>query len=156
MYYTKEADGSFVGGPGALSALSAVSGGYKLVRHDQVTYTFNGSGVLQSELDRNGQGLTFAFAGSGQLTGVSDAAGRTATLAYNASNLPSSVTSADGRKASYAYTNGLLTSVTLPDPDGSGQITSPVYTYTYDSAGPASDRGRPQRAHRRHKRVRPV
>jgi RHS repeat-associated protein len=133
IYYTKQSDGSFVGAPGALSTLSAVTDGYLLVSHDQVTYLFDSSGVLQSELDRNGQGLTFSYTG-GQLTSVTDAADRTATLAYNG-GLLSSVTSADGRTVSYGYTGGLLTSVTLPDPDGGGPLAAPLISYTYDAAG---------------------
>lgn len=135
VYYTKQSDGTFVGAPGALSVLSAIGGGYQLLRHDQVVYRFNTSGVLQSMLDRNGQGLTFTYDGSGRLTGVTDAAGRTATIAYTSANLISSVTTADGRTVGYGYTNGLLTSVTLPDPDGSGPLTSPVWHYGYDTNG---------------------
>src|SRR5919197_3499777 len=59
VYYAKQPDGSFVGAAGALSTLTLLSGTYKLVTHDQITYTFDSSGVLQSEVDRNGQGLTF-------------------------------------------------------------------------------------------------
>jgi RHS repeat-associated protein len=135
VYYTHQADGSFLGAAGALSTLSAITGGYKLVRHDQVTYTFNSSGVLQSELDRNGQGLTFAYDTSGRLVTVTDAAGRAATLAYNAGNLLSSITTSDGRTVSYDYTGGALSSVTLPDPDGAGPLSSPVWSYSYDPSG---------------------
>jgi RHS repeat-associated protein len=136
VYYTKQADGSFVGAAGALSTLSANAGGYKLLRHDQVSYQFNANGVLVSELDRNGQGLTFAYDGSGRLATITDAAGHAVTVSYNASNLVSSVSTPDGRAVSYGYTNGRLTSVTLPDPDGpGGPLAAPVWTYTYDVTG---------------------
>jgi RHS repeat-associated protein len=130
VYYTLQPDGSFKGAPGAESVLSAVPGGYRLVRHDQVVYAFDGAGVLQSMLDRNGQGLGFTYT-AGRLTGVTDAAGQTATFAYNGDGLLGSVTSADGRSVSYGYTNGDLTSVTLPDPDGDGPLPAPVWTYAY-------------------------
>jgi RHS repeat-associated protein len=135
VYFTKQADGSFVGAAGTLSTLTTITGGYKLVRHDQVAYQFDSSGVLQSELDRNGQGLTFGYDGSGRLTAVTDAAGHVVSVGYNASNLISSVSTPDGRSVAYGYTNGRLTSVTLPDPDGAGPLTSPVWTYTYDAGG---------------------
>ncbi len=134
VYYTKQLDGSFFGAAGALSTLSSIVGGYKLVTHEQVTYMFDTAGVLQSQVDRNGQGLTFAYT-AGKLTGITDAAGHLITVGYNASNLVSSVATPDGRTVAYGYTSGRLTSVTLPDPDGAGPLTSPVWTYTYDGNG---------------------
>jgi RHS repeat-associated protein len=133
VYYKKQANGSFIGAAGSSSVLSAVTGGYDLVRHDQVTYHFDSSGVLQRMRDRNGQGLVFAYT-SGKLTGITDAAGRSATIAYQG-NLISSVTTADGRMTSYGYLNGLLKNVTLPDPDGAGPLAAPVTTYSYDAGG---------------------
>jgi RHS repeat-associated protein len=135
VYYLKQPDGSFVGAGGALATLTAVSGGYTLVRHDQVAYRFDASGELRSELDRNGQGLTFAYDGSNRLWMVTDAAGHTVTFAYNASNLLSSLSTPEGRTVTYGYATGRLTSVTWPDPDGAGPLTAPVWTYTYDTGG---------------------
>jgi RHS repeat-associated protein len=136
VYYAKQADGSFLGAAGALSALTSIVGGYKLVTHDQVAYAFNSNGVLQSELDRNGQGLTFGYDGSGRLATITDTAAHAITLGYNGSNLLSSVSVPGGRAVGYGYTNGRLTSVTLPDPDGAGgPLTSPIWTYTYDANG---------------------
>ncbi len=128
--YIKQTNGSFVGAGGADSVLSLSGGVYTLVRHDQVAYRFNGSGALQSMLDRNGQGLTFSYTG-GKLTGVTDASGSTATIDYNGDNLISSVTTSDGRSVAYGYTDQLLTTVTLPDPDGPGPQARPVWTYGY-------------------------
>jgi YD repeat-containing protein len=133
VYYSKLPNGSFLGASGALSTLSTITGGYKLISHDQITYTFNASGVLQSEVDRNGQGLTFSYT-SGNLTTITDAAGHQMALAYNGSLL-SSVGTLDGRNVLYGYTSGRLTSVTLPDPDGAGPLTSPIWRYTYDANG---------------------
>jgi len=125
LTYTKQPDGSFVGSPGALSTLTAIIGGYKLVRHDQVAYVFDAAGVLQSERDQNAQGLTFAYDGSGRLSTITDAAGHAINVGYNASNLVASVATPDVRTVSYGYTGGLLTSVT----DLRGKVT----TYTYDA-----------------------
>lgn len=135
VYYTKQSDGSFQGSAGALSTLSAITGGYKLVHHDQSVDTFNSAGVLQSELDRNGQGLTFSYDPSGRLSTVTDAADRVAHFAYDSNNDITSITAADGRAVTYGYSNGDLTSVTLPDPDGSGPLSAPVTHYTYDAGG---------------------
>lgn len=134
--YTKQPDGSFRGAPGALSTLTLAGGVYKLVRSDQVTYSFNSSGVMQSELDRNGQGLTFSYDGSARLSNVSDSAGHTITFGYSGSGiLLSSVGSTAQNTVSYGYTGGQLTSVTLPDPDGVGPLAPPVTRYTYDAGG---------------------
>jgi RHS repeat-associated protein len=127
LTYTKQADGSFVGQPGTRSTLTAAGGGYDLVRHDQVRYRFDGTGVLQSIKDRNSEGLTLAYDGTGNLATVTDSVGRQISFGYNGSLL-SSVSLPDGRNVSYGYTNGLLTSVV----DARGGTT----TYGYD----ASDR----------------
>jgi RHS repeat-associated protein len=130
--YTKQPDGSFVGATGALSKLITVAGGYKLTRDDQVAYSFNSTGVLQSELDRNGQGLSFSYDGSGRLSTVGDASGHTVTFGYSGSStLLSSVGSTAQNTVTYGYTGGQLASVTLPDPDGPGPLGLPVTRYTY-------------------------
>jgi YD repeat-containing protein len=109
VYYTKQGDGSFVGAAGSLSTLSAITGGYRLVRSDQVTYLFDTSGRLTSVKDRNTQGLTFAYDGSGRLTTITDAAGRQVSLTTPP---PVSWNRRDERSASYGYSSGHLTSVT--------------------------------------------
>jgi RHS repeat-associated protein len=88
-----------------------------------VTYEFDSSGLLQSEEDRNSQGLSFAYT-SGELTGITGSAG-TVTLGYT-SGLLTSVTLPDGRSVGYSYTSGLLTGVT--DVRGHG------ITYGYDTS----------------------
>ena len=134
--YAKQPDASFVGAPGALSTLTAISGGYKLLRTDQVAYTFDTNGVLQSELDRNGQGLSFSYDGSGRLATVTDASGHTITFGYSGSStLVSSAGSTAQNTVAYGYTGGQLTSVTLPDPDGPGPLAQPVTQYTYEGGG---------------------
>lgn len=130
--YTKQPDGSFVGAAGALSKLTLIAGTYKLTRDDQVAYSFNSSGVLQSEQDRNGQGLSFNYDGSGRLSTVTDASGHMVTFGYSGSStLLSSVGSTAQNTVTYGYTGGQLTSVTLPDPDGVGPLAPPVRHYTY-------------------------
>jgi RHS repeat-associated protein len=123
--YTKQADGSFVGAAGALSKLSAVGGGYQLVRADQVVYAFDSQGRLTSMKDRNNRALAFAYNGNGQLATITDTASRQITLVYNASGLLSRVAVPDGRSVSFGYTGNLLTSVM--------DVTGGTTAYTYDS-----------------------
>ena len=127
LHYTSQGGGSFAGAPGSLSTLSAVGGGYELVRQDQVKYVFDSAGRLLSMKDRNNQGVTLAYDGQGRLATITDAAGKQVTVAHNASNLVGSVATQDGRSVSYGYTSGRLTSVT----DARGK----TWTYTYDAGG---------------------
>ena len=124
--YTKQADGSFAGAAGARSTLTAVSGGYDLVRVDQTKQHFDNQGRLLSDLDRNGQGLTLSYGADGKLASVIDAAGRTITFTHTG-GLLTGITMPDATSVSYGYTSGQLTSYT----DQRGK----VWTYTYDSHG---------------------
>lgn len=148
VQYVKQPDGSFSGGPGIRSMLKQVTGGYDLVRHDQVVYHFDSSGRLLSMLDRNGERITLSYNGSGQLAQIADAAGRQVTLSY-ANGLLSQVLLLDGRHVDYGYTNGRLTSVgdlrggtTHYGYDGGGRLATitdqnqnPIVTNTYGSDG---------------------
>ena len=127
IVFTKQADGSFAGAPGARATLSPTAGGYDLLRRDQVRYAFDASGRLLAIEDRNGEGVTLAYDGQGRLATVTDSAGRRATVAHDASGLVRSVTTHDGRSVSYGYAAGHLASVT----DVRGQ----VWRYTYDASG---------------------
>jgi Domain of unknown function (DUF6531) len=62
LYYTEQGS-SFVGAAGSLSTLTAVAGGYELLRTDQVKYAFTSQGRLTSIKDRNSQGVTLAYDG---------------------------------------------------------------------------------------------
>jgi RHS repeat-associated protein len=125
--YESDAVGGYVGPGGAFGSLSAVSGGYELLRRDQVRYHFNATGALISETDRNGNALTLAYTG-GDLTTITDTVGRVATLSYDASHRLTGLAAPLGRSVSYTYdAAGRLASVT----DLRGGVTR----YTYDSAG---------------------
>jgi YD repeat-containing protein len=106
LSYTQQANGSFLGGPGSLSTLASVAGGYELVTQDQVVYAFTSSGRLNTIKDRNNQGVTLAYDGQNRLSTITDAAGKQVTVGYNASNLVNSVSTQDGRSVSYGYTSG--------------------------------------------------
>ena len=71
-----------------------------------------------------------------RLLSVTDPLNRTETFTYNVTG--NMLTSVDGARftTTYAYnTRGLPTSITPPDPDGTGPLTSPVTRLAYDSLG---------------------
>jgi RHS repeat-associated protein len=121
VLYSIQDDGTFKA-LGALSTLTAVTGGYELVTHKQIHYIFDAAGTLQSMKDRNAQGVSLSYDGGGKLTSVSDSVGRQVTFTYNGS-LISNVALPDGRDVSFGYTNGYLTSVT----DARGNNSSYLY-----------------------------
>ena len=149
--FTSKGGGTYQGGPGTRSVLTAQSGGgWLLVRQNQEHFVFNAQGQLTSETDRNGIGLTLSYSGSGQLASVTDYAGRTVTFSYNSAGLLTSMSLPLGRTVSYGYNaSNELTSVT----DAAGGVTSygyngqgllttvtnqdgnQVVTNTYDSSG---------------------
>ncbi len=124
--------------PGVIAQLVAVAGGgWKLVRSDQTTSTFDATGKLLSQKDRSGQGLTFGYTGA-QLTTVTDAAAQAVTFTYGTAGvtlgLLVQVKTADLRTVGFGYTAAVagatrLTSVT--DPRGK------TSTFTYTSVAPA-------------------
>jgi len=127
IVFTRQADGSFAGAPGARATLSSSAVGYDLLRRDQVRYSFDPSGRLLAIVNRNGQGMTLAYDGQGRLTSLRDSAGRRATVAYEPSGRVDSVSTEDGRSVSYGYASGRLASVT--------DVGGKVWRYTYDAGG---------------------
>lgn len=78
---------------------------------------------------------TFTYNPAGQLLTETDPLGHvTTTNVYDDAGRVTSTTDANGHTTSYGYDNANRTlTVTSPDPDGGGPLTSPVTTYTYDT-----------------------
>ena len=99
--------------PWVLASLSEnADGTWMLLRHATETLTFNASGALVSDLDRNGHGVTYNYTGT-QLISISDSAGRSLTIGWTGPN---------------------ITSVT-----DTNVTPNRVVTYKYDSAGDLTD-----------------
>jgi RHS repeat-associated protein len=131
LLYAKGDDGNYYGQLLSRSTLAKAGSNYVLTTRDQVVYTFDAQGKLQSEIDRNGEGLSYGYGGDGRLATVTDAAGHVVTFTHNADGTLASVSVPDGRHVDYGYTGGHLTSVT----DVRGNTTS----YSYDAAGHLND-----------------
>lgn len=119
--------GGFTTPPGATDTLSAVGGGFDLVRRDGLRYRFDAAGLLLSEMDRNGNAITLTYT-SGQLTRINDPAGRSIDLTYDGSGRLASLAVPPSRTVTYTYdANGRLATVR----DLGGGTT----TYGYDAVG---------------------
>jgi RHS repeat-associated protein len=90
-------------------------GTWTFTRLGQTTYTFNSSGQLTSEVDRNGYTTTFTHNGSNQLTTLTDSTGRTLSLGWSGNNITTvsdaNVTPARTVSLQYNDGNGDLTDV---------------------------------------------
>ena len=125
--YQPDGSGGFVSPAGAFSVLAPVAGGYTVTRKDGLVYSFDGTGRLTGEADRNGNAIAFAYT-NGDLTGISDTVGRALSLTYDANHHLRTLADPTGRTLTYAYdASGRLATVT----DVRGGLT----TYGYDPSG---------------------
>ena len=119
-------DGSFSAAPRVLATLTAnADGTTTLKRKAQTQFTFDVSGHLVSESDRNGYVTSLTYSG-GRLATVTDSAGRALTFATNAGGHIASVSDPAGRSVLYLYSQaGDLTSMT--------DVGGGSWKYSYDS-----------------------
>lgn len=97
-------------------------GTYTLRRKDQTSFTFNATGQLSKEQDRNGYATTLTYA-AGQLVTVTDASGRQYQLQYSGGHLVKA-TDPIQRAVSFQYdSSGNLASIT----DVGGAVTRMTY-----------------------------
>jgi RHS repeat-associated protein len=94
---------------------------------DQQQLSFDASGRLATESDRNGNTTTMTYDPDGQLTKVTDPAGRSLSYTYS-SGMVDSITDPSGLTVHYAYAAGALASVTY---EGDAAAT---WAFTYDAA----------------------
>ncbi|MGF6348361.1 RHS repeat-associated protein [Variovorax sp. W2I14] len=91
---------------------------------DDTALSFDGSGKLQTEANRNGWATAYTYNGAGQLASVTNGFGRTLVFSYNGSGQLVTVTAPDARVIVYGYDGtGRLSSVLYPD----GKARSFVY-----------------------------
>ena len=125
-------------GPYAFSTLVLNGGGtYTLTDQYSDKINFSSSGNVTSRVDATGNSTAYAYVdgdSDGQtddLSTVTDPWGRVTTFAYSG-GLLSTVTDNASRVTTIGHdSQGRITTVTRPDPDGAGSLTSPVTTYGY-------------------------
>jgi RHS repeat-associated protein len=123
--FTSSGGGTFTAPPRVLASLvQNGDGSYTFTRFsDGIGYNFSSSGVLESEVDRNGYVTTLNYSGT-QLTSVSDPVGRQLTFTYSGSNI-SQLTDPLGRTMTFQYdSSGNLVKTT----DAAGRS----WSFTYD------------------------
>ncbi|MHB1571630.1 MAG: DUF6531 domain-containing protein, partial [Solirubrobacteraceae bacterium] len=98
----------------AQSTLTKEGSSYTYTRPNQERLSFDSSGQLVSETDRNGNTLTLSYESKGHLESVADSAGRKLTFAYNSEGLVESATDPMGHTVKYTYEAKNLKSVTQP------------------------------------------
>jgi RHS repeat-associated protein len=79
------------------------------------SYTYDAAGDVLTETDSLGHATSYTYDSAGRALTTTDPLGHTTTNAYDGNGNPSSVTG--------------------PDPDGSGPLPAPVTSYTYDASG---------------------
>ena len=134
LWFAEDGSGGFelAIGDSTFSTLELDSGTYTLTDKHGNESVFNSSGQLTSREDRNGNTVTYAYT-SGLLTKITDPFSRDTTLTYTSGRL-TSIADFASRTATLAYDgSGRLTSITQPDPDGAGALTSPVTDFSYDA-----------------------
>lgn len=100
------------------------------------TYSYDALGRTKTVTDALGGITTLSYNAAGFQTSVTNALGYSASSTYNVAGQVLTSTNALGETTSFAYdAYGNTTSVTLPDPDGSGDLPAPVMTSTYDVLG---------------------
>jgi RHS repeat-associated protein len=120
--------------PGIRATLSQSGSNYKLTFNtSHETLTFNSSGQLASDADRNGDSISYTYS-SGLLSSISDTQSRSTTFAYTssvASNLVSGITDSTSRTWGYTYqsANGFHELTQYTDPNTKST------QYAYDTSG---------------------
>jgi len=84
--------------------------------------------------DENSHTTTTAYDALGRVTSVTNAAGGVVSYSYDLDGRVLTTQDEMGNVTTNVYNSrGELTSTTLPDPDGAGPLTSPVWSFTYDA-----------------------
>ncbi|MCY3017317.1 MAG: DUF6531 domain-containing protein, partial [Planctomycetota bacterium] len=104
---------------------------------------YDAAGRLTATTDPLGHTSWKQYDRLGRLTSETDALGaaageaqHTTVTTYDVAGRVTSVTDELGRSTEFRYDNlGRKMSLTQPDPDGSGPLTSPVTTFSYDASG---------------------
>jgi YD repeat-containing protein len=112
--FTINSDGSFSPpGPWVEASLTKRSdGSFLYTLPDRTQITFDPTGRLLAQADRNGNQITTGY-GSGHLTTLTDGAGRSVTLSYNPDGTVNSASDPAGHTVSYGYDgSGNLAQVT--------------------------------------------
>lgn len=106
------------------------------IRDNDASQTTNGSGKITSKSWSTGGTQTYTYNGSGFLTAIQNELNQITTFTRDASGNKLTEVDPFGNTTTFTYNAaGQTTSITRPDPDGAGPLTSSLTTYAYDAAG---------------------
>jgi RHS repeat-associated protein len=102
------------------------------------TIGYDAIGRRTSITDALGGVTSFVFDAAGNRISVTNALGNSTSATFDAAGQVLTTTDAANATTTFVYdVLGNTTSVTLPDPDGAGALTAPVFTTGYDAFGRA-------------------
>jgi RHS repeat-associated protein len=122
------------------------TGNFTLSDPDGSVRTFDEEGLLLSRVDRLGNPVAaYTYDGNGRVETITDLHGKVIHFGYSSGQV--TVTDfydplhpeAQQETNLFLDGSGRLTTIVEPDPDGPGQLTSPVTTYEYYTSGVADD-----------------
>ena len=105
-----------------------------------VSYEYDASGNQTAVIDENGNRTEFEYDGLNRLIKTTYAVGTTdesiETTEYDGNGNQVATVDGNGNRTEYEYDEkDRLIETISPDPDGDGELTSPISTSTYDSVG---------------------
>lgn len=108
------------------SELASEGEGFAYTLPDQTVLSFDASGLLEAEKDRNGNTVTVSRDGKGRVSAVSDESGRELVYSYNGQGFVESIEDPAGNVVHYEYEEKNLVSVSQP-----GSL-EPRWQFRYD------------------------
>jgi RHS repeat-associated protein len=128
--------------PGSFSTLTEASGEFTLTTKFNEKFVFYGNGYLKKRIDPQGNETNYTYSDSGGTSGrlieIKDPLGRKTTFSYTGSSPNeklTTITDFAGREIDATVSDGKLTTLTYPDPEGSDAAPSFTFAYYADELG---------------------
>ncbi|WP_254510276.1 RHS repeat-associated core domain-containing protein [Anatilimnocola floriformis] len=138
-YWYPESGSDYLTPEGTFGELTAEGTGYALTQPNGAVDHFDLNGLLVKRTDENLNSTIFEYidadgdSKADEISQITDPFHRTTKYEYdNVTGELETVTDYAGRETKYTYTNGLISKIEHPDPDG-GSPSYPTETFSYDA-----------------------